>query len=157
MSKSVYLETSFISYLTGPFSRDLVVAANQQITQDWWAKRKKDFKLFISEFVFQEARKGDSEASKKRVLILESLPILETNEAAITLAEKFIRSKIIPKKATQDSLHIAIATIHEMNYLLTWNCTHIANAEIQKGIAKITQSEGYEMPIICTPSELMGG
>jgi hypothetical protein len=157
MKMNVYLETSFISYLTGAFSRDLVVAANQQVTQDWWAKRKKDFNLFISEFVFQEARKGDSEASDKRILILETLQILETNEAAIYLAEKFIKSKIIPKKATQDSLHIAIATIHEMNYLLTWNCTHIANAEIQKGISKIIQNEGYEMPIICTPAELMGG
>ena len=157
MKKKIYLETSFISYLTGSLSRDLVVVANQQVTQEWWFKRKEEFALFISEFVIQESQRGDTQASNKRILVLESLPILETNEASVDLPEKFIKSKIIPKKAIQDSLHIAIATVHEMNYLLTWNCSHIANAEIQKGILKICLAEGYEMPTICTPNELMGG
>ncbi|MBF0410422.1 MAG: type II toxin-antitoxin system VapC family toxin [Candidatus Riflebacteria bacterium] len=157
MKKRIYLETSFISYLVSEKqTRDMVIEANKQITREWWIKRKNDFELFISEFVIQEAKKGDSNASNKRILLLETLPILAATEEVLQLSEKFLRSKIIPKKAAQDSVHISISTIHGMDYLLTWNCTHIANAEIQKSINKICVTEGFEMPIICTPFELMG-
>jgi predicted nucleic acid-binding protein len=157
MIPKIYIETSVISYLTARPGRDLVVAAHQQITQEWWENRRHQFELFISQLVIQESRIGDVEAAQKRLTIIETLPSLELNKESLNLARTFVRKRLIPVKFGEDALHIALAAVHGMDYLLTWNCKHIANAEIQKRISICCTAEGYEPPIICTPEELFGG
>lgn len=157
MKQRIYIETSIISYLAGKPSRDIIVAGYQQITHDWWDNRASQFDLFSSELVFQESKSGDSITAKKRLSYIEDIPFLELNTEAVNLAQIILKKKVLPKKAGDDSLHIAIATIYGLDYLLTWNCKHIANAEIQKNITRICFEEGYEMPTISTPLELMGG
>ncbi len=156
MREKVYIETSIIGYLASRLSRDLIVAAQQKITQEWWEDRRSHFDLYISQLVIQEAEKGDKKAAAERITTLEKIPLLEIKTEAVDLAEKFLSFKKLPKKASADALHIAISTVFGLDYLLTWNCKHIANAEIQKSLAKICLEEGYELPIICTPYELKG-
>lgn len=154
--ESVYIETSVISYLTANPSRDILVTSHQKITSAWWKERKSKFNIFISQFVFEEASKGDPSAAKKRLKVLREISLLEISETALDLAKKLVGSKIIPSKSLIDALHISVATVHNMNYLLTWNCKHIANAEIRPILTKISIKNGYVLPIICTPEELMG-
>jgi predicted nucleic acid-binding protein len=153
----VYIETSFVSYLTSQPNRDIIIAAHQQITHEWWELRRNHFELYISQIVIQEAEKGNKEAAAKRLKIINTMPLLEFKEEALELTKAYIQQKCLPKKAFNDASHIAIATIYGIKYFLTWNCKHIANAEIQKKIAEVSIANGYEIPIICTPYELMGG
>ncbi len=156
MKPTVYIETSVISYLTSNQNRDIIIAAHQQITHEWWEYRREKFELFASQLVLTEAGKGDEKAAAKRLDMLQDIPLLELKTEVYDLASIFIRQKAISGKMEEDVLHIAIAAVYGLNYLMTWNCKHIANAEIQKKIAKICIEEGYEMPTICTPEELMG-
>ena len=156
MKPKIYLETTIISYVTAKPSRDLILAAHQELTNEWWEYRRKHFELFVSELVIQEAQAGDKAAAQKRLGILESIPLLELNEQALSLARALVE-KAIPKKAVEDALHISLAAIHGMDYLLTWNCKHIANAEREHEIAAICRIHGFMPPVICTPEELMGG
>ena len=134
----------------------LIVAAYQQITHDWWEDRRTGFLLYVSPAVIQEASAGDENAAQKRLTILKPIPILELNEMILTVAELLLSEKIVPGKAKEDALYIAIAAFHGMDYLLTWNYKHIANAEMRNKIIDVIQSQGYECPVICTPEELMG-
>lgn len=156
MKKSVYIETSIASYVTARPSRDLIQAARQHITNEWWEYRRSDFNLFISQHVLDEAGDGDLEASRRRLELLEGLPLLQSTEEAVLLAEALIVKGPLPQKAATDALHIAVATIHEINVLLTWNCSHLANAELLGDVQRVIRSLGYEPPMICTPDELMG-
>lgn len=152
----VYIETSIVSYLTARFSRDLVTAAHQQITQEWWAKRRAGFALFVSQLVVQEASVGDAEMARRRLEQLQAIPLLEINQEVENLARRLVVDGVLPKKAAVDALHIAVATVHGMDYLLTWNCKHIANAEMQNKVAAVCRESGFEPPVICTPEELLG-
>lgn len=152
---TVYLETSIISYLASRPSRDLIVAAHQQITQDWWETRH-EWELVISALVISESQAGDAEAAKRRLKYIQDLPILRLNDAVIDLAEKFLNGSALPPKAKDDALHIAIAVVYKVNYLLTWNCKHIANANKRPMIENICREAGYQPSIICTPEELLG-
>ena len=156
MKEKIYLETTIVSYLTAKPNRDLVIAAHQQITQEWWEARRECFGLFISELVIREASAGDEVAAQRRLDALEEIPLLQLNEDSLYLAKELVQKGPIPQKAREDAFHIALATVHGMDYLLTWNCRHIANAEMHKGIASVCISLGYETPIISTPEELMG-
>lgn len=156
MNQKVYIETTIVSYLTARQSRDLVIAAHCQITQEWWEQRGGNFDLYTSQIVIQEAKVGDTEMAKKRLEILETMPFLAVIQDAVDLAKTLFDKGPLPTKAAVDALHIAIATVHGMDYLLTWNCKHIANAEMQIAIAKKCRVAGYEPPIICTPEELLG-
>lgn len=155
MKSRVYLETTIPSYLTAWPSRDLVRAAHQQITRDWWAKRRSAFELYISQAVLRECQAGDATAAGEGLKILQDLPVLEQTEAAVQLAEALVRDVPLPVRATVDALHVAIAAIHGMDYLLTWNCTHIANATLREPIEAVCRANGYEPPAICTPDELL--
>jgi len=112
--------------------------------------------LYVSQLVIKEAARGDKEASEKRLSVLKDIPLLQLNDEITGLAQKIISERIIPEKYAEDSIHIAIAAIHKTDYLLTWNCRHIANAEIRKNISEICTRFGYDIPTICTPQELMG-
>jgi predicted nucleic acid-binding protein len=155
--ETVYIETTVVSYLTAWPSRDLIRAAHQQITLDWWHNRRKDFEIFISEFVVIEASAGDKDAAEKRLLALENVALLDVNSDVEYLAEILIAKKALPSKAVTDALHISVTAVHGINYLLSWNCKHIANAEMQSAIEAVCKIEGYICPRICTPEELLGG
>jgi predicted nucleic acid-binding protein len=156
MSETVYIETSMVGYLTVRPSNNLILMANLEVTRKWWETRRSQFTLYISQVVLDEAAQGDSEMAIKRLEILQSLPVLELNEAVQDLGAQFLTRSNLPPKASDDAIHIAAATVHGLDYLLTWNCRHIANAQIQRKLAEICLDFGYKLPIICTPYELMG-
>jgi len=154
--ESVYLETTFISYLVSRPSRDLLVAAHQQATRDWWIERREKFECYVSQAVLDEVAAGNSEEAKARVAIIGDLPVLEATDEAEFLAVAIVSSGAIPSYAARDAAHIAIATVNGMDYLLTWNCKHLANAQVVRRVVAVCNREGYDMPVICTPEELMG-
>ncbi len=156
MNQTIYIETTIISYLTSRASRDLIVAAHQQVTQEWWESRRNSFDLYISELVIREAEAGDKMAAQRRLSALADIPLIALNEEILSLANILADDGPIPKNAKEDALHIALATVHGMDYILTWNCRHIANAEMRMAVSNICLSAGYQPPIICTPEELMG-
>ena len=156
MKPKIYLETTIVSYLTARPSRDLIIAAHQQLTWEWWENKRDEFELYASQLVVQEASAGDTAMAQKRLALLSPLPLLTVNPAALALARALIIKGPLPKKAGADALHIAVATVHGLDYLLTWNCKHIANARMYTAVAFISRSAGYEPPVICTPEELLG-
>ena len=155
MKPRVYLETTVPSYLTAWFSRDLVMAGHQQITREWWESRRQDFDVFVSQFVIDEASAGDPDAAKRRLDFLADIPLLDPTDDVQPLAAELMKRVPLPRKAAADSLHISIATVNGMQYLLTWNCTHIANAELRLKIDEVCRGFGYQPPVICTPEELL--
>lgn len=155
MKNKVYIETSVISYLTGRPSRDMVIAAHQELTRQWWDARASDFDLLVSELVLEESAAGDAEASRKRMTAAENIPVLKVNETAIILAEHLVSQGPIPKESAADALHIAIAAVNGIDYLLTWNCKHLANAAHRQKTEALVEAAGYVCPVICTPEELM--
>ncbi|HEY2416118.1 MAG TPA: type II toxin-antitoxin system VapC family toxin [Pirellulaceae bacterium] len=154
--ESVYLETSFISYLVARPSRDVIVAGHQQTTQEWWANRRSEFECSISQVVIDEASVGDPAEVQKRLAIVSDLPALNVTEIAKSLAEAIMTAGILPRQAVRDAAHVAVCSVHSVAYLLTWNCKHLANAQITRRIELVCESLGHRMPIICTPEELMG-
>lgn len=156
MSETVYIETSILGYLTARPSRDIVVAANIEITREWWETRRNAFQLYASQAVIKETSQGDAEIASQRLEIIRDLALLDLNQSVLDLAEQFLERSSLPAKANVDAVHIAAATVHGMDYLLTWNCKHIANAQIQRKLAEISLDFGYELPILCTPYELLG-
>jgi len=141
--------------LTARSSRDIIIAANQQATQEWWQARRPDFDIYISQLVVQEASSGDVEAISKRQKVLETMALLDISDEAIRLAENLIKQKAIPEQAAEDALHIAISAVNGMDYLVTWNFKHIANAAMRANVELVCRLSDYEPPIICTPLELM--
>ncbi len=156
MKAKVYIETTIPSYLVARPNRDLLIAAHQQLTRDWWESRGPAFDLYVSEPVLEEAAAGDAKLAKKRLKLLADIRILALTEGILKLAQRLIADGPIPRKAAGDALHIAIATSYACEYLLTWNCLHIANAEIQRMSRLVVRTHGFELPTICTPEELMG-
>jgi predicted nucleic acid-binding protein len=154
MKPKVYLETSVISYLTAWPSRDLVKAAHQQVTQEWWNTRER-FDLYISQVVLREAGSGDPAAARLRLESLSGIPILTASPEASALAQQLVARGSLPTKAAVDAVHIAVAVVNGMDYLLTWNCTHIANAAMRHKIEAICRQSGYEPVVLCTPEQLM--
>ncbi|MBX3394664.1 MAG: type II toxin-antitoxin system VapC family toxin [Phycisphaerae bacterium] len=155
MKPSVYLETTIASYLSARPSRDLVVAANQALTREWWTDRSHRFDLFVSQIVLDEAAGGDVQAAGRRLELLEGPGRLDVTEPCLTLGRAILRGAKMPARAATDALHVAIAAVHQMTYLLTWNCTHIANASMRQGIESVCVARGFRPPVICTPLELM--
>ncbi|MEI6443307.1 MAG: type II toxin-antitoxin system VapC family toxin [Nostocales cyanobacterium ELA583] len=156
MNGSVYIETSILGHLTARPTDNLIVAANVKITQDWWNEYRRSFMLYASEIVEDEAGKGDPEMASQRLNLLQSLMLLELTEEAFELSQAFLSQSNLPQKAFNDALHMALATVYNLDYLLTWNCKHMANAQIQRKLAQISSDLGYVLPVICTPYELIG-
>lgn len=156
MRTRAYIETSVISYLTSRPSRDIVVAAHQQISMHWWGHYRQGFDLYSSQLVIEEAQRGDPEVARRRLALLEDMFLLEVKSPARELATTIVEEGLLSMKAFPDALHIAIATVHQVDYLLTWNCSHIANAVILPRVATICERFGLMLPYICTPEELLG-
>ena len=157
MRRTVYVETSIISYLAARPSRDLITAAHQQVTHTWWQERRPEFDLYASQVVLDEAAAGDPEAATRRAGLLAELPLLDITAEVAELAAALIERVPLPARAGADAAHIAIAAYHRIDFLLTWNSAHIANAEMRPRIEQVCRESGFPAPALCTPDELMGG
>jgi predicted nucleic acid-binding protein len=153
--KSVYIETSVIGYLTSRPSRDLRVTAWQEVTTQWWEQERSRYELFTSELVIAEAGAGDEKAAQERLERLKGIPQLPIDDTVRRFAARLIADGGVPSEAQADALHIAVASVQELDYLLTWNCRHIDNAATKPVIRSICAVVGYPCPEICTPLELM--
>ena len=149
----VYIETTILSYLASQPSRDLVRAAHQHLTLEWWAQRDR-FELLVSEAVLAEIARGDAQAAARRIAAAEGLAVLKATDEAKRLAFALIQETAMPPKAAIDAVHVSIATVHGLSFLLTWNCAHIANAAMRERIEEVCRKHGYRPPVICTPEEL---
>jgi hypothetical protein len=156
MKPTVYLETTVISYLAASPSRDIIVAAHQQITRDWWDQRDR-FDLVTSQAVLDEASRGDTEAAARRMAFLAKIPVLTVSDEVVHFAERLVEAGVVPAKVRSDAIHIAGAAVNRIAYLVTWNCAHIANAAVRGKIEEACRAAGVRAPIICTPEELMEG
>ena len=155
MNPSVYIETSVVSYLTAWPSRDVVVAAYQEVTREWWQGAPGRFVLYASALVISEARTGDDDAARARLDILATVPLLDATGEAVELTRKLLDLAAVPRNAADDAAHIAIAATNGVDYLVTWNFRHIANATMRSRIEDVCRRSGYDPPVICTPNELM--
>ena len=154
--KKVYVETSVISYLTARPSHDLIKNARQLATQDWWHVAPAQFDLHISSLVEREAAKGNPEAAVRRMNALKGIPDLPITEEILALAEKLLEATAVPRTSFDDAVHIATASVSGMDFLVSWNCKHIANPMTKPIIRKTLECFGYNYPEICTPLDMKG-
>jgi hypothetical protein len=152
---TVYVETTIPSYLTAAPSRDLVVAAQQQITHDWWATAKERFELFLSEAVLQEIRAGDPKMAARRMQIVDGLSVLDVTSEVDSLVEIYQERLGLPDRARPDIAHIAVSVVYELDYLLTWNCAHIANGHVIRRLMEVNHMLGRFTPLLLTPDQLL--
>jgi predicted nucleic acid-binding protein len=155
--ETVYLETTIISYLASEPSRDLIVAGHQQITHEWWTRRRELFACSISQEVLDEISRGNPDQVARRLVIAQTLPKLPIGPAVSELATEFVRAGILPRNAASDAVHLAVAAVANTDYVLTWNCRHFANAQLLKQLDPVCTRSGYRLPTVCTPEELLGG
>ncbi|ODS42556.1 MAG: hypothetical protein MSIBF_04380 [Candidatus Altiarchaeales archaeon IMC4] len=151
---TLYIETTILSYLASRPSRDIIVQAHQQITQDWWDSQRKNYELHISAIVLQEIARGDPDASKRRELFTDDLAILDVSDAVRNLAKELVKFLNLPQRAELDALHLAFAIEYDMDYLLTWNCSHLANGFIMSRLKEFEAKTLRSVPVIVTPEEL---
>ena len=148
------METTIISYLAARRSRNLIVRAHQEVTRQWWRKRAA-FEVFACPLVVEEAGRGDVVARIRRQRLLRDLPLLEITNDTRAVARRLLASGPLPAQAEGDALHIGVAAGQGMEYLVTWNCRHIANAWMRPQIEEVIRELGYEPPVLCTPEELL--
>jgi hypothetical protein len=151
----IFVETTIPSYLVARATRDVVQMARQQMTRDWWERCRGEHELFTSQIVLDEAGAGDAVLAKARLELLTPLALLEVSEAALAFARKIIEGGILPADADRDAAHVATATVHRLDALLSLNFRHLVNASIQSRLRRLASHEGYDLPAICTPEELM--
>lgn len=156
MKPTVYIETTIPSLLTAWPSRDVEIAGQQIATREWWENRRDDFDLFVSLEVLSEAANGDAEAARARLKAIAVLPVLAVTDEVEALTVRILATGLIPLRATRDAAHIAFATAHGMDFLLTWNCRHIHNAMISRRLSGVCAALGFTLPVLCTPRETDG-
>ena len=150
----VYIETTIVSYLTAWPSGDLIRAAHQKTTQDWWTQRDQ-FDVVCSELVILESAAGDPAAAADRLKALQGMPLLPLTQAATDLADALLAQGAIPRSASRDAAHVGICAVHGVSFLLTWNFAHLANARMQDRIRQICLDQRYSPPVICSPEALL--
>ncbi len=155
MKKKLYIETTIISYLTAMTSSNPIVAGRQALTREWWEHRRTAFDLLVSELVFEEAAAGDPKAAKRRLDYISGMDSLHISDEAVMLAEALVGEGPIPSEYGEDALHIALCAVNGIDFLMTWNCRHLANAFHRHQIEAAVEARGYRCPVICTPEELM--
>ena len=151
----LYLETTIPSYLTARRSRDLRLAAHQEVTDEWWNDHRNEYDLYISDLVLDEAGEGEGAFAALRHAALAGIPSLDVTEEVDELATRLLAGGLIPAKAAQDAFHVAVSAVHGMDFLLTWNCTHINNVTIIRRMERICAEAGFACPVICSPDELL--
>ncbi len=154
---TVYVETTIIGYLTARSSDAVIFLARQQLTRQWWNGHRSSFELFVSQLVLDEVSAGDSSAAQERLAYLNGLPLLDVQHPDVSrLADLLIAQHLLPEKAAADAQHVAVSTVFGVDYLLTWNCKHIANAKTLPRIYRTLRDAGFEPPLIVTPEEFSG-
>ena len=151
----IYIESTIPSYVVARPARDLLQAARQQLTRDWWDLRREQHELFTSQVVLDEIAAGEAEMARQRLELMSHVALLDLTEDANALTKDVLRSAVLPPHADRDAAHISLATVHEMDFLLSWNCRHIANARIQSRLRRLADAAGFTLPVICTPEELL--
>jgi len=151
----VYVETSVASYYTARPSRDIIILARQEITRQWWEFASQSCHLVISEAVVLEVNQGDPLAASKRAEAIRELPRLPSSLRTEQVTEHYLRELLLPAKAGGDAAHLAVASVHGVDYLVTWNCAHLANESVRRSLARINDSLGLATPIILTPEEML--
>ena len=152
---TLYMETSIVSYLRQQASPQVVAAARQLLTRQWWDEERSNYELVTSQYVLDEASAGDPFLAAQRLQALDGIPLLPLDPQIGIIAKEIVSRAILPPQAAIDALHIAMVAYHKIQYLLTWNCTHIANAKILPRIHHVLTDLGYPIPIICTPEEMV--
>ncbi|MFH1168810.1 MAG: type II toxin-antitoxin system VapC family toxin [Pseudomonadota bacterium] len=155
MKQKLYIETTVISYLTARKSKNPITAGRQALTHDWWEHRRTTFDVVVSELVFEEAAAGDPDAAERRLKYIADFDSLHISDEAVIMAEALVKEGPIPLEYGEDALHIALCAVNGIDFLVTWNCRHLANAIHRHQIEVIVESRGYRCPVICTPEELM--
>ncbi len=150
-----YIESSVPSFYVARPSRQLAIVAKQQATKDWWDGGCSGLDLVTSLETLDEIAKGDSEKAQERLDLLSALPILEVTEDVADLADELVESGIVPKKVASDAIHIAVASVHAIEFLVTWNFRHIANPFLRDRIRSLVTGKGFRMPTMCSPEELL--
>ncbi len=153
---TVYIETTVVGSIAGRIHPNPLIAARQAASRVWWSDARTKFRLFVSQLVVDECLAGDPEAASERVAELTAIPRLQITDAARDLANALMDGKAIPDSEPRDALHIGIAAVHGIQYLVTWNFKHIANATLRDRINGVCRDSGHEPPVICTPEEIAG-
>jgi len=152
--KSVYIETTIPSYLVSRSSRDLIIAGHQRITQDWWENSLQNYECFISRIMINEILNGEELYAQKRLELIKNIPLLDYDDEIEHIASIYMNHFNFPEKLVRDMYHLAYSVFHEIDFLLTWNCRHLANANMRYNITRLNYELGYKTPDICTPEEL---
>ena len=152
----IYIESTIPSYLVARPARDLLQAARQQTSRDWWELKRQQHELFTSEIVLAEISEGEAVMAKQRLEAMQGIKIVRVTDDTEALTRRILESGLLPAAADRDAAHIALATIYEMDILLSWNCRHIANASIQGRLRRLAEQMGLALPVLCTPDELTG-
>ena len=153
---TVYIETTIISYLRQEPSSHLITAARQLLTRRWWNEERSNYELVVSQYVIDEVSRGDPILAAERLAALDGIPLLPYAPEIPRIATEIMSLGVLPPSAQVDALHIAAVAHHRVQYLLTWNCKHIANARILPHIRSSLENMGIPAPTICTPEELLG-
>ena len=153
--KTIYIETSIVSYLRQSPSPHVVTAARQLLTHQWWNEERQNYSLVTSQFVIDEAADGDVTLASERLQVLDGIPRLPLDAGVADIADEIMRRAILPPKASIDALHIAMTAFHRIDYLLTWNCRHIANGRILPRVHAVLTELGHPIPFVCTPEEMV--
>lgn len=153
---TLYMETTIPSYLLAEPSRDIVSLARQDITRAWWMRDHGRYAIFVSAVVMREAAKGDHRAAGKRIMFLEQFALLDATPVVQPLIELYIESGVVPPGNVEDAAHLALASIHEMEFICTWNFKHLANPFALRRLRQVNESQGLFVPQVCTPEELLG-
>jgi hypothetical protein len=152
----IYIESTIPSYVVARPARDLLQAARQQITRDWWDLKREQHELFTSQVVLDEITDGEAAMAQQRLDVMAQMRLLDLTDEANALTKTILVSGLLPADADRDAAHIALATVHEMDILLSWNCRHIVNAAIQARLRRVAETSGFTLPVLCTPEELTG-
>lgn len=152
----IYIESTIPSYVVARPARDLLQAARQQLAKDWWDLKRAKHELFTSQVVLDEITSGEAAMAQQRLDVMAQIKLLDLTDEANALTKDILASGLLPADADRDAAHIALATVHEMDILLSWNCRHIANAAIQARLRRLVEKSGLALPVLCTPDELSG-
>ncbi|REJ71643.1 MAG: DNA-binding protein [Planctomycetota bacterium] len=152
---SVYLETTVIGNIAGRLHPDPKIAARQQVTREWWITAPARYDLYVSEITLEECGDGDPDAAQERLDLVRDIDLVETSPEAEELAELLVSRLAVPASQPRDALHIAIATVNALQFLVTWNFKHILNPHLQTKIVNTCREGGYDLPVICTPQQFL--